>query len=181
MTPLTLSSLTAAIAAAGFAMAATNDPVPARSYAASPYEGASLTRLSQDEAATHASKVFARSDRNGDNALDADEFAALSIVTAELAQLNGFVTIEHDEGAKTIALAAAGKGALPASEHVRIDAVSRHVFYSFAGADGVLDAQDYARLQDAMFAASDLNASGDLSRRELSAYARRQAFAPTGA
>ncbi len=183
MTPLTLSSLTAAIAAAGFAMAAVNDHDG--DY---PYGDAPLASLSQDEAAIHASLVFERSDRDGDKTLTVDEFAALSIVTAELANLNGFVVIEQEEGVKTIPLSssrssgpASSAGALPASEHVRIDAVSRHVFYSFAGADQVLDAEEYARLQSAVFRASDRNASGDLNRSELSAYARRQAFVPAGA
>ena len=176
MTPLTLSSLTAAIAAAGFAMAAVNgDP------ADYPYGEASLTSLTYDEAGAHAELVFARSDRDGDGALNVDEFAALSIVTAELAHLNGFVVIEQEEGVKTIPLGTSEPGALPPSEHVRVNAVARHVFYNFAGPDRALDAQEYARLQSAVFKASDLNASGDLNRKELSAYARRQAFVPVGA
>lgn len=176
MTPLTLSSLTAAIAAAGFAMAAVNgDP---EDY---PYGEAPLTSLSYDEAGTHAELVFARSDRDGDDALSVDEFAALSVITAELAHLNGFIVIEQEEGVKTVPLGAAEAGALPASEHVRINAVARHVFYSFAGSDRALDAAEYAEMQSAVFKASDLNANGDLNRKELSAYARRQAFVPTGA
>lgn len=176
MTPLTLSSLTAAIAAAGFAMAAVNDDP-----ADYPYGDAPLTSLSYDEAGVHAERVFERSDRDGDRTLNVDEFAALSIVTAELAHLNGFIAIEHEDGVKTIPLSAAGQGALSASEHVRVNAVARHVFYNFAGPDRALDAEEYARLQSAHFKASDLNANGDLNRKELSVYARRQAFVPIGA
>ena len=139
MTPLTLSSLTAAIAAAGFAMAAVNDD------ADYPYGDAPLTSLSYDEAGAHAERVFERSDRDGDGTLNVDEFAALSIVTAELAHLNGFIVIEHEDGVKTVPLSAAGEGALSASEHVRINAVARHVFYNFAGPDRALDAEEYAR------------------------------------
>lgn len=175
MTPLTLSSLTAAIAAAGFAMAAVDDR--ALDYA---YGDAPLTSLSYDEATQHAELVFERADRDGDQTLSVDEYAALAIITAELAHLNGFVAVEQEDGVKTISLSSSAPGALTASEHVRIDAVSRHVFYSFAGADRALDAKEYSLMQSAVFHASDLNANGDLSKRELSVYARRQAYVPTG-
>lgn len=164
------------IAAAGFAMAAIDEQ--AVDYA---YGDAPLTSLSHDEAKQHAELVFARADRDGDQKLSADEFAALSIITAELAHLNGFIAIEQEDGVKTVSLLSSEAGALSATEHVRIEAVARHVFYGFAGSDRALDATEYGRMQDAVFQASDLNANGDLNKRELSVYARRQAYVPTGA
>ena len=183
MTPFALSSLTAAIAAVGFAFAAADNSAPEA------YQDGPLTRLSQVEAADHAGRVFDRADRDGDAALNVDEFAALAVVTAELAHLNGFVAVEVEDEVKTIALPASQPSALPASqpsalarsEHARIDAVARHAFYGFAGADGFLDRDEYIRMQSAVFEASDLNANGRLNKRELTVYARRQAYVPTGA
>ena len=175
MTPFALSSLTAAIAAVGFAFAAADNSAPEA------YQDGPLTRLSQVEAANHAGRVFDRADRDGDAALNVDEFAALAIVTAELAHLNGFVAVEVEDEVKTIALPASQPSALARSEHARIDAVARHAFYGFAGADGFLDRDEYIRMQSAVFEASDLNANGRLNKRELTVYARRQAYVPTGA
>lgn len=174
MTPFALSSLTAAIAAAGFAFAAADNSAPEA------YQDGPLTRLSQVEAADHAGRVFDRADRDGDAALNVDEFAALAIVTAELAHLNGFIAVEFEDEVKTIALPASQPSALPRSERARIDAVARHAFYGFAGDDGLLDRDEYIRMQSAVFEASDLNASGDLNKRELAVYARRQAYVSTG-
>ena len=175
MTPFALSSLTAAIAAVGFAFAAADNSAPEA------YQDGPLTRLSQVEAADHAGRVFDRADRDGDAALNVDEFAALAVVTAELAHLNGFVAVEVEDEVKTIALPASQPSALARSEHARIDAVARHAFYGFAGADGFLDRDEYIRMQSAVFEASDLNANGRLNKRELTVYARRQAYVPTGA
>ena len=175
MTPFALSSLTAAIAAVGFAFAAADNSAPEA------YQEGPLTRLSQVEAADHAGRVFDRADRDGDAALNVDEFAALAVVTAELAHLNGFVAVEVEDEVKTIALPASQPSALARSEHARIDAVARHAFYGFAGADGFLDRDEYIRMQSAVFEASDLNANGRLNKRELTVYARRQAYVPTGA
>lgn len=175
MTPFALSSLTAAIAAVGFAFAAADNSAPEA------YQDGPLTRLSQVEAADHAGRVFDRADRDGDAALNVDEFAALAVVTAELAHLNGFVAVEVEDEVKTIALPASQPSALARSEHARIDAVARHAFYGFAGVDGFLDRDEYIRMQSAVFEASDLNANGRLNKRELTVYARRQAYVPTGA
>lgn len=140
------------------------------------YDDCELKRLSAAEASTYAEQVFARSDRNGDGALDVNEFAALTIVTAELANLNGFVSVEKGENVETIALPINAPAALSASEHARIDAVARRTFYAFAGDDGKMQQGEFIGLQEAIFASSDLNANGDLTRSELSIYAHRQAY-----
>lgn len=174
-TSLFANSLIAAAAAAGVALTSLVD-APTDAYA-----DASLTQLSVDDATSNAIKIFARADLDGDAALSADEFAALSIVTAELAHLNGFVAIETGDKVKTIALANAGGMALSQSEHARIEAVARHAFYAFAGEDGLMAQSEFLGMQAAQFAASDINANGKLNRRELSIYAQRQAHLPAGA
>ncbi|WP_425409041.1 hypothetical protein [Hyphococcus sp.] len=140
------------------------------------YENGSLNRLSAEEASVHAERVFKRSDRNGDNVLDVNEFAALTIVTAELANLNGFISVENDAAVKTISLSSGKLSALSSSEHARIDAVARRTFYTFAGADGKLQNEEFIQLQDTIFRSSDLNTNGALTRSELSIFARRQAY-----
>lgn len=140
------------------------------------YDDGVLKALSQAEAATFAEAVFHRADRDYDGALNVDEFAALTVVTAELAHLNGFIAVEKDGAIETIALPAAASGALGDSEQTRIDAVARHSFYAFAGSDGKMQQGEYLGLQDAIFASSDLNANGALTRTELSLFAQRQAF-----
>lgn len=142
----------------------------------SAYDGGAVQRLSQGEAAAHANQIFQRADRSGDGALDVDEFAALSVVTAELAHLNGFVALEKSGAVQTISVPVNAPGALPGNEHARIDAVARHTFYAFAGEDGKMQQGDYLDLQSAIFASSDLNANGALTRSELSLFAQRQAY-----
>lgn len=170
-TTMFISTITGAVAAAGVAIASfVGTSAPAA------YDDGELKRLSAAEASTHAERMFARSDRNGDGVLDVNEFAALTIVTAELAHLNGFVAVEKEATVETIGLPVNAPAALPAAEHARIDAVARHAFYAFAGNDGKMQQGEFIGLQDAIFASSDLNANGALTRTELSIYARRQAY-----
>ncbi len=140
------------------------------------YDDGALTALSRSDAAVHAQAVFTRADRNGDDVLDVNEFAAMTVVTAELANLNGFISVEDEEGVKTIALPIAAPLALGDVEQTRIDAVARHTFYAFAGEDGKMQQGEYLGLQNAIFASSDLNANGALTSAELSLFAQRQAF-----
>jgi hypothetical protein len=140
------------------------------------YDEGALTSLSRGEAASYAHTVFKRADRDGDGALGVDEFAALTVVTAELAHLNGFVAIDRAGIVQTVALPVSAPGALGDAEQTRIDAVARHTFYAFAGNDGKMQQGEYLGLQNAIFASSDLNANGDLTNAELSIFAQRQAF-----
>jgi len=170
-TTLFMNTVVGAIAAAGVAITSL---VGVSSGPA--YDSDELTRLSRTEASVHADQVFLRADRDGDSALNVDEFAALNIVTAELANLNGFISVEKPGAIETIALPNRTASALSASEHARIDAVSRHTFYAFAGEDGKMQQGEYKDLQEAIFLSSDLNANGALTRAELALFAQRQAF-----
>ncbi|MEO1136320.1 MAG: hypothetical protein AAFW68_06880 [Pseudomonadota bacterium] len=166
MNPITTAFAAIAVAAASFTGAT---PRPA-------YEDGALTHLSQSDATAYAATVFKRSDRDGDDALSVDEFAALTIVTAELAHFNGFVAVETEEKLGTIALPVNAPLALGDAEQTRIDAVARHTFYAFAGDDGKMQQAEFLDLQTAIFLSSDLNANGALTKSELAIFAQRQAF-----
>ena len=170
-TPIFMNAFTAAVAAIGVAAASFvgMDHEPAA------YDDVIVTRLSQDEAALNATFAFMRADRDGDETLSVDEYAALMVVTAELANLNGFVAVETRNSVATIALPVSAPGALGDEEQTRIDAVARHTFYAFAGNDGKMQQGEYLELQNSIFAASDLNANGSLTNAELSIFAQRQA------
>ena len=171
-TTVFMSTIAGAAAAAGLTVAS----LVGLSTPNNAYVDGELKSLSAPEASTYAEGVFARSDRNGDAVLDVNEFAALTIVTAELANLNGFVSVEKEASVETISLPINAPAALSSSEHARIDAVARHTFYAFAGKDGKMQQGQYISLQSAIFTSSDLNANGALARAELSIFARRQAY-----
>jgi hypothetical protein len=144
------------------------------------YDDTAVERLTRAEVASGAWNAFRLADRDGDKLLNVDEYAALAVVTSELAHLNGFISVEAGDKLKTISLPIAKNGAIGASEHVRIDAVARHTFYAFSGKDGRMDPDEYIQLQNAVFEASDLNSNGSLTKLELTYYAQRQAYLPTG-
>ena len=167
---VTAVAATALVAAASFVGVKT-DPA---------YEDGELKSLTQAEAAVFADSVFQRADLDRDGSLDVDEFAALTIVTAELAHLNGFIAVEKDGALETIVLPITAPAALGDAEQTRIDAVARHAFYAFAGSDGKMQQGEYSGLQEAIFAASDLNANGALTSAELPLFAQRQAYLRPG-
>ena len=165
---------TAIVGAAGVAIASFSG-------AGEPAHGdSSIDRLTRAEIAQHAWMEFERADRNDDKSIDADEFAALSIVKAELAHLNGFILIEGRDGPRRLELPFEAPAALGDGEHTRIDAVARHTFYAFAGADGVMNADDYIGFNEAIFTSADRNKNQSLSNIELKYFAGQQAQLPTG-
>lgn len=176
MGPLLLKSAAAIVAVAGLAFASADDLTLGAAYSDD-----ALSSLTQAELADHALRVFERADRNGDQTLDVDEYTALSVVTAELAQLNGFLVIETGAEPGLIALPVARPAALSRSEHIRINAVAQHAFYAYAGGDGRIDTDEFVSAQTALFNAADLNGNGTLKRRELGVFAQRQASLTIGA
>lgn len=176
MTPVLLKSIAAVAAVAGLAYASVGSDLTS-----DPYDGAALSALSEADVADHAARVFARADIDGNAALDVDEYVALTVVTAELARLNGFIVIENGDEPGVVDLPAAAPAALPKSEHIRIAAVARNAFYVFAGDDGRMSADEFAVAQDALFQAADRNHNGKLGRKELFNFAQRQASMTIGA
>lgn len=146
--------------------------------ATDPYANREAAKLSKDDAAIHARLEFARADRDGDDALSVDEYAALTLITAELAHLNGFIAVERGDAAgevMTISLPAASAAALSRGEQARIDAVARNRFYGAAGDDAALDEHEFVALQKSVFDSADSNRNGALHKNELQIFASRRA------
>ncbi len=137
--------------------------------------GAAVQTLSSEDAAAHALSVFARADLDGSGALDVNEYAALAIVTAELARLNGFIALEVGDGQEIVPLPINAPSALAGSERARVTAVAHAEFYALAGDDALMDFSEYAGEQDARFAAADRNRNGALAKAELVSFAARAA------
>lgn len=176
MISIAMKTAAAVIAAAGLAYTSADDAALGAAYG----DDGALKSLTEEVLARHAQTVFARADRDGNGALDNNEYAALSIVSAELARLNGFVVIESENGPATLAISGAPSSALSKADHVRIDAVARSTFYIHAGKDGRMDENEYANAQRAMFDGADFNGNGVLKRGELAVFARRQASMTAG-
>lgn len=134
-----------------------------------------VNSLTADEAAAHSNALFARADLDGSGALDANEYAALAIVTAELSHLNGFYALDIGDGREFVPLPVK-TGALSQAEHARVDAVARAEFYAAAGADGVMDRAEYVGEQAARFLDADRNGNGMLAKAELTTFAARAAM-----
>ncbi len=139
------------------------------------YDDTTVAKLTRSDVEGHANRVFARADRNGDFFLNADEYTALTIVTAELAHLNGFIVIETGGQLSTASASGVSSAALSPAEQARIEAIARGRFYVFSNDDGMMDQNEFLRAQSAIFDAVDYNKNGVLAKRELNAFAQQHA------
>lgn len=167
-------------AAAAFALSASLAYTAVDEEGRSPAYGESLTALSQSVFEDHAGALFVRIDRNQDGALDIDEYAAHSIVRAELAMLNGFVSIGESAAPGVIDLGSPRARALTRYEHIEIDARARSAFYQHAGEDGQMTEDQFIASERLVFDAVDFNGNGVLKRAELAAFALRQTMLSPG-
>ena len=162
------------VIAAGAAIAATGGD-DAEAYAAD------TVALDVAQASISAGALFDRADLNQDGALDQDEYAALSIVRAELARLNGFVWFEADGVSVAAPVAEANASPLSIAERIRIETVSSFAYHTAAGADDVLDRNDFIAHELERFQAADTNDDGVLVDAELTKIASAITFSPSSA
>lgn len=141
---------------------------------------ATADTLTKSDAVAHAAAVFHRADQNKDARLNADEFASLAIVTAELAHLNGYIEIEGD-APRLVALPIDRPSALSVGERARIEAVARNTFYSAAQGDGALNEAEFVAVELERFRDADRNRNGALRKSELAKFALSQAQFTAGA
>ena len=161
----------AAAAFAGFLGDFSNEPSPAY--------GAAATRLEAETVAAYVGRVFDRADLNNNGFLDMEEYSILAIVSAELAQLNGFVSFDVGLGVETVALPG-GVTTPPPAAHLKdnlLEQANREFAYA-AGEDGRLSAADFADAVLEQFLASDADRDGVLAGGELKSFAAAQARLP---
>ena len=138
----------------------------------------SRSSLDAADAAIWAGKEFERADVNADGMVDAAEFGALAIVTAELAHLNGFVNVDE----QTVDLPIEAPAAIASSQRARVSAIASRDFYMAAGNDNMVSRTEFINQRLERFLAADINRNGELSKRELTIFAVAQArILPAGA
>ncbi len=160
---------------AGAALAAQQDT--AIENAAGAYEQ-SLRQLPAEDAAAHAVDLFDRADMDDSGALDDMEYQALAVVTAELGRLNGFVPVLVDGEVKTAAFAAGPLPALSGPERARVEAIAVRDFHLSAGADGVIDEDEFVQETLERFQSADRNRNGALGAKEIAIFAASTARLP---
>ena len=164
----------AAAVFAGAALAAQGDERAPDAAAEAAYDQA-IEKLEAGDAASHAAGLFAQADLNRDAVLDAVEYEALAIVTAELARLNGFVPILIADGVSTASLAEAPGKALTNAERARVEAIAARDFYLAAGADDQIVEAEFVAETMERFESADRNRNGVLGEREISVFAAASA------
>lgn len=159
------SGIAAAIAA-GASLVTSTVVEPAPAY------GTPATKLEIDAAGKQAARLFDRADMNKDGALDRDEYSILTVVSAELAQVNGFVAVEAGRGVEIIPIATDDlANHLTSQEKALVRERAAREFRVIAGDDERLSADEFIGAQLEQFLSSDKNRDGVLAGGELSAFA----------
>lgn len=165
------SGLAAVIAAgAGLVTSASVSPAPAY--------GSAVVKLEADAAARNAARLFDRADLNNDGDLDRDEYVILAVVTAELANLNGFASLDDGDGVQTVSLPSTRKSDLTAKAKSAIRSNADREFDFAAGDDERLARHEFVAVELERFIANDNDRNGVLVGAELTSYAAAQSRLP---
>jgi len=164
----------AAFSGLAAAIAAGAGLVNAVSVTAAPAYGAVASALEADAAARNASRIFDRADFNHDGALDFDEYQILAVVTAELANLNGFASFDAGEGVRIVEISHTGGTDLAANEKALIRARAAREFGYFSGDDERLAKDEFVTAEIERFMTNDRDRNGVLTGAELASYAMTQ-------
>lgn len=136
--------------------------------------GAEATSLTEEQLIAHATVVFARVDRDQDGWLDADEFAAERIVSAQLARLNRRIPIDADATVHLIVPSEVPSSMELGERHTLTNiALNEHAART-AGAPG-LDVAMFAEILLEEFLNADRDFDGVLEADELHIFARLMA------
>ncbi|RFB05162.1 hypothetical protein [Parvularcula marina] len=127
-----------------------------------------------DQFEADAQKSFYRIDINDDDKIDIEEFAAQTLVHAELARFNGYVTLETDE-ITYIPLSNRPQYELSLSERTRITTLARREFYEYAGDDGEMSFYEWTSYKLADVRQHDRDRDSRIEGDELTDYARQVA------
>lgn len=177
MLPILTKTIVLSAAAIAVGMSATPKTSDANAHA---YAGA-LARLEASDFALDARRVFQSADLDANGALGTAEYAALAIVDAELARLNGFIAFEV--GGKSLTVATSPNTAplaLTFAERTRIDAVATREFHAIAGPDAQIDASEYEGAAVELFTLADRNRDGAIAGDEFAIIAAARLRASHG-
>ena len=136
--------------------------------------GSPAEALYVDDVWVDAERVFDKVDVNRDGLIDVDEYAAQAVVYAGLARFNGLIAVD---GRQTVhvGLPRTDRSDLGLGERTAIDAVARNDYYALTAERGPITPRNWVTLQIERFADADRNEDGQLTGRELTAYAMRVA------
>ena len=139
--------------------------------------GSPAEALYVDDVWVDAERVFDKVDVNRDGVIDVDEYAAQAVVYAGLARFNGVVAVD---GRQTVHVglpvsARSEQSELGVAERTAIDAVARGDYYALTAERGPITPRNWVTLQIERFADADRNEDGQLTGRELTAYAMQVA------
>ncbi|MEM0929805.1 MAG: hypothetical protein AAGI89_11000 [Pseudomonadota bacterium] len=136
--------------------------------------GKEATQLTEAQLVAHASTVFARVDQDRDGWLDAEEFAAERMISAQLARLSRRVPIDGDETVHLI-VPKEVPSSMERGERLTLTNIARneHAARS-AGAPG-LDEAAFASILIEEFLNADRDFDGILQAEELMVFARLMA------
>lgn len=169
-----LTASVLAVAAAGAVIAAASTDVFAPAY------GDAAVVFGAGAAQIHAANAFEAADLDRSGTLDSDEFASMRLVTAELAQLNGFIAVDTGGVAERVLLPISAPSSLSAGERARVTALAYREFYAEAGPDAKLSRREFLAVSGKVFARFDRDRDGVLQRHELTRYASDTAFLSAG-
>lgn len=164
----------AAFSGLAAALAAGAGLVTSASMTAIPVYGAFAFSLEADAVAKNATRVFDRADLNNDGALDQDEYHILAVVTAELANLNGFASFHAGEGIRIVKIPQTKKSDLTAIEKAAIRAKAVREFLYLSGDDEGLAREEFITAEFERFIANDRDRNGVLFGPELVSFAMMQ-------
>ena len=165
-----LSGIFALIAGASLVNTAAAPPPPAY--------GPAALRFEADAAANDAARLFDRADLNNDDAVDTEEYAVLTLVTVELARLNGFISVSTADGVRTVGLPAVRQPTLSGEAKGILEDRALREFAVMAGDDERLLRDEFVTARLEQFLASDHDRNGVLTGGELNTLAASIAHLP---
>ncbi|WP_306250179.1 hypothetical protein [Parvularcula sp. IMCC14364] len=134
--------------------------------------GPATTTLTVEDTRLDADQLFTKVDTDRDGVISVDEYAAQTVVRANLARFNQAVVIDGEQTFH-VKVAQEATTALSPSQQTAIDAVARTEFYRISGEDIVLDKNEWIQSRLSQFAAADRDNDGLLRNSELDLYAMR--------
>jgi hypothetical protein len=135
--------------------------------------GAPASQLEATTIVETARTVFSRADLDNDRDLSREEYVTLAVVTAELARLNGFVTVDYAGGVRTAQLPRVH--AWTSNERAGVEASASRDYGFFAGDDDRMSGEEFVAARLEALSLADTDRNGVLRGAELTRFAAIEA------